>query len=56
MKSDWISKSVKAGGFSLVFDNVLVSGMKQPAQNSSVLVSKQREMETWLLGDIIFHC
>ena len=37
----------------MVFDNALLSGIKLPAENISVLVSKQRVIETWLLGDIV---
>lgn len=40
----------------MVFDNLLLSEIKLPAQNISVLVSKQRVIETWLLGDIISPC
>lgn len=40
----------------MVFDNALLSEIKLPAQNISVLVSKQRVIETWLLGDIISPC
>lgn len=40
----------------MVFDSALLTGIKLPALNILVLVSKQRVIETWLLRDIISHC
>lgn len=40
----------------MVFDNALLSRIKLPTENISVLVSKQRVIETWLLGDIVSAC